>query len=68
MGQMISSLFGGGNKGPSASEQTLQNERQNSAIRNDAEESARVALVKRAGNLRSTLGYRDNEKKGALGG
>lgn len=70
MTQVIGALFGGGKKdtGPSAAEQALQQKRNNDATRNDAEADAKVALAKRAGSLRQSLGYRDEEKKGSLGG
>lgn len=67
--QAIGALFGGKkDRGPSAAEQALQQERKQDAIRGDAESEAKVALAKRAGSLRNSLGYRDNEKKGSLGG
>lgn len=68
MTQVIGALFGGKkDSGPSAAEKALQQKRENDAIRNDAEGDAKVALAKRAGSLRQTLGYRDDEKKGSLG-
>lgn len=69
MASVIGSLFGGSkSKGPSAAEQALQQDRRQDAIRSDAESDAKVALAKRAGSLRNSLGYRDDEKKGSLGG
>lgn len=64
--QLIGGLFGG-QKGPSAGEKALQRDREQAALRNDAESEARAALATRAASLRRSLGYRDDEKKGTLG-
>jgi hypothetical protein len=70
MAGIVGALFGGNKRaaGPSAGEKALQQERRNDAVRSDAEGDAKVALAKRAGSLRQSLGYRDEEKKGSLGG
>lgn len=62
----IGGLFG--NKGPSAAEKAMQRDRYVAANRANAEGDQKVALASRATSLRKTLAYRDNDKKGQLGG
>lgn len=61
-------LLGGGNKGPSEAEKAMQRDRYQAANRSNAENDQKVALASRATSLRNTLAYRDNSKKGQLGG
>lgn len=65
--EAIGKLFGG-NKGPSAAEQAMQADRAREANRANAEADASAALATRATSLRRTLAYRDESKKGTLGG
>ena len=63
----MEALFGGGQKGPSAAEKAMQQERAQSAIKADGEADQKAALMGRAASLRKSLAYNDREKKGSLG-
>lgn len=70
MGGLVKSLFGGGAEpqGPSDAEKAMQRDRYESANRAEAEEDGKVALATRATSLRRSLAFRDDSKKGQLGG
>lgn len=64
----MTTLFGGGAKGPSAAEKAAQADRYQQANRAEAESDQLAALAGRVTSLRKTLAFRDNQKKDALGG
>lgn len=68
MGKFLSGLFGGGQQGPSEAEKAMQQERYTAANRADAEADQNVALAARAKSLRNALSFRDDKRKGTLGG
>lgn len=67
--EAIGKLFGVKKpEGPSEAEKALQAERQQQANRAEAEADQNVALASRASSLRKALAFRDEGKKGSLGG
>ena len=65
----IGKLFGAGEaQGPSESEKAMQAERYQQANRAEAEADQKVALAARATSLRQSLAFRDDQRRGTLGG
>ncbi|EKF43322.1 hypothetical protein NA8A_04803 [Nitratireductor indicus C115] len=64
----MGSLFGGRVQGPTEAEKAMQRDRYVEANRADVEADQKVALAARAASLRKSLAYRDQSKKGTLGG
>ena len=62
----METLFGGA-KGPSKAEIAMQRDREQMALKSDAEASQKMALAARASSLRKSLAYSDREKRGVMG-
>lgn len=66
----LAKLFGGGQQpqGPTEAEKAAQRDRAAEANRANADADQNVALASRVAGLRRTLAFRDERKKGTLGG
>lgn len=67
MTQVVSSLFGGGAKGPSAAEKAAQAERERAAFEDRSEQDRLAALAANQSSRRQALSFQDQRKKATLG-
>lgn len=63
----MEALFGKKQQGPSEAEKAMQRDREQAALKADAEAEQKAALAARAGSLRKSLAYNDREKRGVMG-